>query len=232
MIRGIKIFLKIMCLVLLNITVFANSEEYLFSNVGNMKIIKPLEIQISREDIKITIEKDNKINIETNYMLHSDESINAKVTYLFPLDIKVLNGERKKINQSNEFIEKLRVYDDYKEVKPSMAYIVFEDENKQYVHREWRTFISTILMKKREKNVKIDYTLKNITSDFKYNFSINSNFKDNKANILLLSVENKSTRKIKSIIIKNDEIKQNEQGIYEYNVADFNLKDELKIIFE
>ena len=211
-----------------------------FMAVGNIKIVRPEPLQIKREDLNITIEKNNTIKVEYN----------IKSTFMFWLD-QTRENDNNNPNNSNKnnkgkYIKNIKFYSDYKKSENLRAVIkfdenIYESQTVGNIQREWFA-ISKVIPSKEEGKLGVYYNLQNTgfnkTKKFVYSFDLVNNFSEkNKAEILYVNVYNKSSRKIESIVYKNYEFKnvtekKSQKEHYELLVADVNLDEKLVINFK
>ena len=72
-----------------------------FMAVGNIKIVRPEPLQIKREDLNITIEKNNTIKVESVYTFSNIGEYNIKSTFMFWLD-QTRENDNNNPNNSNK----------------------------------------------------------------------------------------------------------------------------------
>ncbi len=221
-----------------------------FMAVGNIKIVRPEPLLIKREDLNITIEKNNTIKVESVYTFSNIGEYNIKSTFMFWLD-QTRENDNNHPNNSNKnnkgkYIKNIKFYSDYKKSENLRAVIkfdenIYENQTVGNIQREWFA-ISKVIPSKEEGKLRVYYDLQNTgfnkTKKFVYSFDLVNNFSEkNKAEILYVNVYNKSSRKIESIVYKNYEFKnvtekKSQKEHYELLVADVNLDEKLVINFK
>ena len=209
-----------------------------FMAVGNIKIVRPEPLLIKREDLNITIEKNNTIKVESVYTFSNIGEYNIKSTFMFWLDQTREN--------KGKYIKNIKFYSDYKKSQNLRAVIkfdenIYESQTTENIQREWFA-ISKVIPSKEEGKLGVYYDLQNTgfnkTKKFVYSFDLVNNFSEkNKAEILYVNVYNRSGRKINSIVYKNYEFKnvtekKSQKEHYELLVADVNLDEKLVINFK
>ena len=244
-----KYFKQIFIMIFLIFSVILTAEDN-FMAVGNIKIVRPEPLLIKREDLNITIEKDNTIKVESMYTFSNLGEYNIKSTFMFWLD-QTRENDNNNPNNSNKnnkgkYIKNIKFYSDYKKSQNLRAVIKFDEnlyENQSVgnIQREWFA-ISKVIPSKEEGRLGVYYDLQNTgfnkTKKFVYSFDLVSNFSEkNKVEILYVNVYNKSGRKIDSIVYKDYEFKnltgkKSQKEHYELLVANVNLDEKLVINFK
>ena len=244
-----KHFKQIFITIFLIFSVILTAEDS-FMAVGNIKIVRSEPLLIKREDLNITIEKNNTIKVESVYTFSNIGEYNIKSTFMFWLD-QTRGNDNNNPNNSNKnnkgkYIKNIKFYSDYKKSQNLRAVIkfdenIYESQTVGNIQREWFA-ISKVIPSKKEGKLGVYYDLQNTgfnkTKKFVYSFDLVSNFSEkNKAEILYINVYNKSDRKIDSIVYKNYEFKnvtekKSQKEHYELLVADVNLDEKLVINFK
>ena len=231
-----KYFKQIFIMIFLIFSVVLTAEDN-FMAVGNIKIVRPEPLLIKREDLNITIEKDDTIKVESMYTFSNLGEYNIKSTFMFWLD-QTRENDNNNPNNSNKnnkgkYIKNIKFYSDYKKSKNLRAVIkfdenIYENQTVGNIQREWFA-ISKIIPSKEEGKLGVYFV---------YSFDLVSNFSEkNKVEILYINVYNKSGRKIDSIVYKDYEFKnltgkKSQKEHYELLVADVNLDEKLVINFK
>ena len=246
----LKKHFKLIFITIFFIFSFVLTAEDSFMAVGNIKIARPEPLLIKRQDLNITIEKNNTIKVESVYIFSNIGEYNIKSTFMFWLD-QTRENDNNNPNNSNKnnkgkYIKNIKFYSDYKKSQNLRAVIqfdenIYESQTTGNIQREWFA-ISKVIPSKEEGKLGVYYDLQNTgfnkTKKFVYSFDLVSNFSEkNKAEILYINVYNKSDRKIDSIVYKNYEFKnvtekQSQKEHYELLVADVNLDEKLVINFK
>ena len=243
----LKKILILITFLLINIIAF--SEKSKFLAVGNVKIVRQEPLIIKREDLNITIEKDNTIKVESFYTFENVGNYNVKSTFLFWLDSNIEKVEKedfsnKNTNNRGRYIKNIKFFSDYKKSQNLRAVIKFDEniyknQKNENIQREWFA-ISKVIEPSKEGKIFLSYDLKNTnflqTKDFTYSFELVNNFLNkNKAEIFYVNIYNKSTKKIKNIDYKGYEFKNitrnknNEH--FELLAGNVNLDDKMVINF-
>ncbi|WP_094079765.1 hypothetical protein [Leptotrichia sp. oral taxon 498] len=232
---------------LFSVITFAQNNKFLA--VGNVKIVRQEPLAIKREDLNITIEKDNTIKVESFYNFENVGNYNVKSTFLFWLDSNIEKVEKedfsnKNTNNRGKYINNIKFFSDYKKSQNLRAVIKFDEniyknQNGEDIQREWFAISKTIEPNKEGK-LYLSYDLKNIdflrTKNFTYSFDLVNNFLNkNKAEIFYVNIYNKSAKKIKNIDYKNYEFKNistnKNKEHFELLVGNVNLDDKMIINF-
>ncbi len=226
------------------------SDEDKFLAVGNVKIVRPEPLIIKREDLNITIEKDNTVRIENLYTFFNAGEHNIKSTFMFWMD-QSRYEEKQDFSNSNKnnkekYIKNIKFYSDYKKSQNLRAVIKFSEdiyEDQQYgtIQREWFA-VSKIIPSSETGKLAVYYDLINTgfrqTGKFTFSFDLVNNFNEkNKAEILYINIYNKSDRKIENIVYKGYEFKNltRKNGLkehYELLAGNVSLDDRLVINFK
>lgn len=95
--------------------------------MGNVKIVRPEPLIIKREDLNITIEKDNTVRIENLYTFLMQRH-NVKSTFMFWMD-QSRYEEKQDFSNSNKnnkekYIKNIKFYSDYKNPESESSYKV------------------------------------------------------------------------------------------------------------
>ncbi|AMD95364.1 hypothetical protein [Leptotrichia sp. oral taxon 847] len=243
----LKKILILITFLLINIIAF--SEKSKFLAVGNVKIVRQEPLIIKREDLNITIEKDNTIKVESFYTFENVGNYNVKSTFLFWLDSNIEKVEKedfsnKNTNNRGRYIKNIKFFSDYKKSQNLRAVIKFDEniyknQKNENIQREWFA-ISKVIEPSKEGKIFLSYDLQNTnflqTKDFTYSFELVNNFLNkNKAEIFYVNIYNKSAKKIKNIDYKGYEFKNitknknNEH--FELLAGNVNLDDKMVINF-
>jgi len=204
---------------LFSVITFTQNSKFLA--VGNVKIVRQEPLAIKREDLNITIEKDNTIKVESFYTFENVGNYNVKSTFLFWLDSNIEKVEKedfsnKNTNNRGKYINNIKFFSDYKKSQNLRAVIkfdenIYESQVTDSIQREWFA-ISKVIPSMEEGKIAVYYDLVNTkfsrNKDFVYSFElVNNFFNKNKAEILYVNVYNKSDLKIDSINFKDYEFK-------------------------
>lgn len=218
------------------INIFIYGFESKFLSVGNVKIVRNEPLEIKREDLKIIINKDKSISIESDYTFKNLSKYNIKSTYMFWMDIE---GESKK----GDYIKNLKFYSDYKKIEHLRALIKFSEniykfQKKDNITREWFAISKTIAPKKEGK-LSVFYNIINgdfnNEKEFIYNFDLVENFNNkNEIGVLYINIINKSEELIDRIEYKNYKFKKNleKNENFELILGKENVEGKLKIYFK
>ncbi len=245
-----RIFKLVITAVFFTLPFLLSAASDKFLAVGNVKIVRPEPLIIKREDLNITIEKDNTVKVENLYTFFNTGEYNIKSTFMFWMD-QSRYEERQDFSNSNKnnkgkYIKNIRFYSDYKKSQNLRAVIKFSEniyEDQQYgtIQREWFAVSKTIPSNEAGK-LAVYYDLINTgfrqTGKFTFSFDLVNNFNEkNKAEILYINIYNKSDRKIENIVYKGYEFKNltRRNGLkehYELLAGNVSLDDRLVINFK
>ncbi len=219
-------------------SIFINANEgeiSRFLSVGNLKIVRQEPLNIEREDLTITINKDKSIKVETDYTFKNIGKYNIKSTYMFFLD-------KENKAEKGKYIKNIQFYSNYKKAENLRALINFQEKKYENqisdnIEREWFA-ISKIIKPNEIGKVNVSYNLVNLELEknkkFTYSFDLVENFNNkNEVKIFYVKILNKSNLDIKNINYKDYIFKEIENSKYkEYELLIGNEKLENNLVIE